>query len=1368
MAEKLLEIGSKFGDYTVVKLLGRGGMGEVYKITDGQTVYALKIMSPDRIEETGRMHEWRKRFVREAEAAMAIRHPNLVAVYDVGEDPQTHLCYILMEYVGGGSLSELIKAKGRLPIKEAVSIMVQAANGLSAAHKYGIVHRDIKPDNIMFDSEGTPKLMDLGIARFDNDDGDTTVTKTDMIIGTPAYMSPEQMMNSHNVDARADIYSLGVVLYEMLTGTRPRAQSTIVELLAKAIKGEELPDVRELRPEVSASLAYALSRLVALKASERPQSAAEAAKLVYDAVSGKILVKKPKKLVVALLKRRLRSRIKNLSMIAAGLVGLAGMVMFGLSLRRTGTVETVETVRREVVVTNKINVVEKVYVTNSVGKTIPVESPKVQETPEPETVFDQDTGLFATKAGGYWWFYKKNGNNAVLSWRKLKSGGRPCLEPEPEGRVVVPAELDGCKVTMLGSHAFAGCRRMSEIVLPESLQEICTHKVFLGCEGLTEVTLPKSLEKLGGWTFDNCFNLRRVDMSDCARAGSWFGCSFPACRSLEEITCSPENPAMVSVDGALYSRDRKTLIAYPKTRTSINLLPGTEKIAGCAFMSCNIRDAVLPEGVVDVAEFAFEYSNGILETVEFPNSMKRLDQFVFSKSDSLRKIVFHGDAPEIRGAPFGRNSADFVIEVERGSKGWNGPGSTDLPDRWPVGAGGDSRRIRYIGEEAPARQSASSAPAFREVPLASVPPEFKQDLEALGKRVSGRSKNGRLVFGRLQVEDGTPDDVATWVWLNPDGTFTATAIMALQRGIVFMKHGYEPLVVKLDGVDPKWRNDVAIDLGTVVMKKLPPEKTATLMLTPRLPEGVESGTFILRLVNNDPCGFDWGTMGRERPSRMVATTSFRNGETLKLPGCTPTLYSYTIEAPGCPTYSASRQNVSPGENDLGEVMLVRNKTASFAIRPLGETGGEWKRQKVLVNGNSWLVLTENKDSVGNRCLLYLAAYEKSGKGVNSHFGWGNTTCEDLGEMTVKEFERREKSGDLPAMDDKKQNFSLLPGHIYRLKNDWHWKLELLVAFEDYSENASKEDSPKAEVPKEDAPKEPERAVDLSKVLTCKANGRTWRYCLTDDGSAVLVGLDRVRNGVLSVPSKLDGHKVVAIGADAFAGCRSLTGIVLPDTIEEFGPRAFYYCSQLAEIKFPKSLRKMGDETFKKCHKLKRVNISMYSRQTEQEPIASQFRGCDKLERIDADPDNPVFVSVAGVLYSKDKTALVLYPHVRKGVNLLPSVRIIDRYAFAGWRGGDHIKLPEGVVEVRARAFEDAGRLSTVEFPRSLRRLGGVLFKDTSFGKVVFHGDAPERIPSEDSPFAESRSDFVVEVERGSKGWNRWNTDKCFHKIRYIK
>ena len=289
----MLEIGSKFGDYTVMELLGKGAMGEVYRITNGRTDYALKIMSA-KSDDTQKVHEWRKRFAREAEVAMKVRHKNLIEVYDVGEDPETHLCYILMEYVGGGTLTDRLKAKGKLEIREAVAITMHIASALSAAHSIGIVHRDIKPDNIMFTTGGVPKLADLGIARWTGSDGDTTVTKTEMIVGTPAYMSPEQMLNSHNVDPRADIYSLGIVFYEMLTGLRPNQGSTIVELMAKAIKGEELPDVRELRPEVSAALAYALSRMVAQKAESRPQSAAEAARLVYDAATGKILVKKPK------------------------------------------------------------------------------------------------------------------------------------------------------------------------------------------------------------------------------------------------------------------------------------------------------------------------------------------------------------------------------------------------------------------------------------------------------------------------------------------------------------------------------------------------------------------------------------------------------------------------------------------------------------------------------------------------------------------------------------------------------------------------------------------------------------------------------------------------------------------------------------------------------------------------------------------------------------------------------------------------------------------------------------------------------------------------------------------------------------------
>ena len=287
--------GDMFGDYVIVKLLGKGGMGAVYlaKSVGGNALYAIKVMVPP---DGPQRHEWRQRFVREAEFAMRIRHNNLVSVYDVGEDPATNYCYIIMEYVPGGSLSDKIKAQGRLDIRTAIDITIKIASALDAAHKAGVVHRDVKPDNIMFDADGSPKLSDLGVAKVTGSDDETNVTMTGMILGTPAYMSPEQMMNSHDVDGRADIYSLGMVLYEMLTGRRPNDTSTIVQLLAKAIQGEELPDVRTVRPEVSVAVSYVLSKMVAVKPEARPASAMEVARLLFDAATGRLIVKQDKEM----------------------------------------------------------------------------------------------------------------------------------------------------------------------------------------------------------------------------------------------------------------------------------------------------------------------------------------------------------------------------------------------------------------------------------------------------------------------------------------------------------------------------------------------------------------------------------------------------------------------------------------------------------------------------------------------------------------------------------------------------------------------------------------------------------------------------------------------------------------------------------------------------------------------------------------------------------------------------------------------------------------------------------------------------------------------------------------------------------------
>ena len=284
-----LKPGDRFGDYTVERLLGKGGMGTVYLMrTPGGAPFAVKIMHRGRMS-----HDLRVRFAREAEFAMKIRHKNLISVYDVGEDPDSGLCYIIMDYIPGGTLTDRLRESGAIPVCEAVKIATHVAAALDVAHKRGLVHRDVKPDNIMFAADGTPKLADLGIAKF-GDDNSTMVTTTGMIIGTPAYMSPEQLIDSHNIDARSDIYSLGVVLYEMLSGERPNSGSSSAELLAKAIKGEPLPDIRTTCPNISASIAHVISLMCAPKPADRPSTSMEVSDLLRRASTGRLVLPKKK------------------------------------------------------------------------------------------------------------------------------------------------------------------------------------------------------------------------------------------------------------------------------------------------------------------------------------------------------------------------------------------------------------------------------------------------------------------------------------------------------------------------------------------------------------------------------------------------------------------------------------------------------------------------------------------------------------------------------------------------------------------------------------------------------------------------------------------------------------------------------------------------------------------------------------------------------------------------------------------------------------------------------------------------------------------------------------------------------------------
>ena len=239
------------GRYRLESKLGSGGMSTVYLALDQvlDRPVAIKLLHREISEEADQL----ERFRREARAAARLSHPNLVGVIDAGEDDGRP--YIVFEYIEGRTLKRRIQEEGGLPVDEAVAYAIEIGRGLTAAHARKLVHRDVKPQNVLIDPDGRAKVTDFGIARSLEQKG---MTATGRVLGTTDYVSPEQAMGE-DVDERSDVYSLGVVLYEMLTGDVPFQAETQVGVAMRHVN-EPMPDVQAKRPEVSAAVASVVDR----------------------------------------------------------------------------------------------------------------------------------------------------------------------------------------------------------------------------------------------------------------------------------------------------------------------------------------------------------------------------------------------------------------------------------------------------------------------------------------------------------------------------------------------------------------------------------------------------------------------------------------------------------------------------------------------------------------------------------------------------------------------------------------------------------------------------------------------------------------------------------------------------------------------------------------------------------------------------------------------------------------------------------------------------------------------------------------------------------------------------------------------------
>ena len=659
-----LEPGGMIDKYCVERCLGVGGMGAVYLVrhTQLKTMRALKLLHPD-IEADD--PEYRERFIREAQFAARIQHPNIVAVMDVETKSMSGFSYIVMEYVEGHSISQLLK-NGPLSETQAVFIIRETAKALAYAAESGIVHRDIKPANIMITNDGHVKLADLGIAKCsDPTGGSNTLTVAGTMIGTPAYASPEQCNDARSVDTRADIYSLGATLYEMLTGEAPFSGTNAFDIMAKVVRTNPVP-ILQLKPESTPELAALVEKMMQKKPENRPQTMLDLMEELYQfeipdgeqemtpmlqqLIESRAEAVAQERVSEILRSTRKTRKIKTISTILLTVLLLAVIAFLGFQLLTSDDSEALEALAEEMdkAEAELKRLAEEKAKADAEQKRLAEEKAKAEaelkqlaeekakaEAEQKRLAEANKKLLEKIKFDLKKFDLKKIENDKKLGIRFSRDNGTLLSYPETltTEQYSIPAG-----VYFIQSGAFRSNKFLTSITIPDSVMSIGS-SAFSGCTALTSITIPDSVMSIESGAFSFCEKLTSITIPDSVT--SIGNGAFEDCRALTSITI-PDSVTSIG-NGAFANCTALTSITIPDSVTSI----GYRTFEGCK----SLTSVTIPDSVTCIGDYAFARCRA-LSSITIPDSVTSIESATFQGCRSLSSVTIPDSVTSIGSVTF--------------------------------------------------------------------------------------------------------------------------------------------------------------------------------------------------------------------------------------------------------------------------------------------------------------------------------------------------------------------------------------------------------------------------------------------------------------------------------------------------------------------------------------------------------------------------------------------------------------------------------------------------------------------------------------------------------------------------------------------